>query len=66
MRIIAGEIPEKLRGCELLTLDLGALQAGAAVKGEFEKRFKGIMQEVSQSPHPIILFIDEAHIDWCR
>ncbi len=44
-----------------LTLDLGALQAGAAVKGEFEKRFKGIMQEVSQSPHPIILFIDEAH-----
>lgn len=61
LRIIAGEIPEKLRGCELLTLDLGALQAGAAVKGEFEKRFKGIMQEVSQSPHPIILFIDEAH-----
>lgn len=61
LRIIAGEIPEKLRGCELLTLDLGALQEGAAVKGEFEKRFKGIMQEVSQSPHPIILFIDEAH-----
>ncbi|MGG4610586.1 type VI secretion system ATPase TssH [Providencia sp. Me31A] len=61
LRIIAGEIPEKLKGCELLTLDLGALQAGAAVKGEFEKRFKGIMQEVSQSPHPIILFIDEAH-----
>ncbi|HEC8325334.1 TPA: type VI secretion system ATPase TssH [Providencia rettgeri] len=61
LRIIAGEIPEKLIGCELLTLDLGALQAGAAVKGEFEKRFKGIMQEVSQSPHPIILFIDEAH-----
>ncbi|WP_369427329.1 type VI secretion system ATPase TssH [Providencia sp. PROV236] len=61
LRIVAGEIPEKLRGCELMTLDLGALQAGAAVKGEFEKRFKGIMQEVSQSPHPIILFIDEAH-----
>lgn len=61
LRIIAGEIPEKLRGCELMTLDLGALQAGAAVKGEFEKRFKGIMQEVSQSSHPIILFIDEAH-----
>ncbi len=61
LRIIAGEIPDKLRGCELLTLDLGALQAGAAVKGEFEKRFKGIMQEVTQSPHPIILFIDEAH-----
>ena len=61
LRIVAGEIPEKLRDCELLTLDLGALQAGAAVKGEFEKRFKGIMQEVTQSPHPIILFIDEAH-----
>lgn len=61
LRIIAGEIPDKLRGCELLTLDLGALQAGAVVKGEFEKRFKGIMQEVTQSPHPIILFIDEAH-----
>ncbi|WP_335674275.1 type VI secretion system ATPase TssH [Providencia stuartii] len=61
LRIVAGEIPEKLRGCELMTLDLGALQAGAAVKGEFEKRFKGIMQEVSQSSHPIILFIDEAH-----
>ncbi|HEK0318469.1 TPA: type VI secretion system ATPase TssH [Proteus mirabilis] len=61
LRIIAGDIPDKLRSCELLTLDLGALQAGAAVKGEFEKRFKGIMQEVTQSPHPIILFIDEAH-----
>lgn len=61
LRIIAGEIPEKLKECELLTLDLGALQAGAAVKGEFEKRFKGIMQEVAQSPTPIILFIDEAH-----
>ncbi|XOY30566.1 type VI secretion system ATPase TssH [Proteus cibi] len=61
LRIIAGDIPEKLKECELLTLDLGALQAGAAVKGEFEKRFKGIMQEVAQSPTPIILFIDEAH-----
>ncbi|HIE6130528.1 TPA: type VI secretion system ATPase TssH [Proteus mirabilis] len=61
LRIIAGDIPDKLRDCELLTLDLGALQAGAAVKGEFEKRFKGIMQEVTQSHHPIILFIDEAH-----
>ncbi|CRL65763.1 type VI secretion system ATPase TssH [Proteus vulgaris] len=61
LRIIAGEIPEKLKECELLTLDLGALQAGVAVKGEFEKRFKGIMQEVAQSPTPIILFIDEAH-----
>ncbi len=61
LRIIADQVPEKLRGTELMTLDLGALQAGAAVKGEFEKRFKGIMSEVSQSPTPIILFIDEAH-----
>ncbi|ECG3295327.1 AAA family ATPase, partial [Salmonella enterica subsp. enterica serovar Agona] len=43
------------------TLDLGALQAGASVKGEFEKRFKGLMAEVIQSPKPVILFIDEAH-----
>ena len=61
LRIISGEIPDKLKECELLTLDLGALQAGAAVKGEFEKRFKGIMQEVALAPNPIILFIDEAH-----
>ncbi|EEM1762762.1 type VI secretion system ATPase TssH, partial [Salmonella enterica subsp. enterica serovar Wandsworth] len=44
-----------------MTLDLGALQAGASVKGEFEKRFKGLMAEVVQSPVPVILFIDEAH-----
>lgn len=61
LRIIAGQVPDKLRNTELMTLDLGALQAGAAVKGEFEKRFKGIMEEVKQSPVPIILFIDEAH-----
>lgn len=61
LRIIAGQVPDKLRNTELMTLDLGALQAGAAVKGEFEKRFKGIMAEVKQSPVPIILFIDEAH-----
>lgn len=61
LRIVAGRVPEKLQGNELMTLDLGALQAGAAVKGEFEKRFKGIMAEVSQSTQPILLFIDEAH-----
>ncbi|MDX7986218.1 ATP-dependent Clp protease ATP-binding subunit [Xenorhabdus sp. 12] len=61
LRIINDRVPEKLRNSELMTLDLGALQAGAAVKGEFEKRFKGIMTEISQSPKPIILFIDEAH-----
>ncbi|MCW7550715.1 type VI secretion system ATPase TssH [Photorhabdus sp. APURE] len=61
LRIIDNRVPEKLRNSELMTLDLGALQAGAAVKGEFEKRFKGIMNEINQSSVPIILFIDEAH-----
>jgi type VI secretion system protein VasG len=61
LRIVAGQVPDKLRNCEIMTLDLGALQAGASVKGEFEKRFKGLMIEIIQSPKPIILFIDEAH-----
>jgi len=61
LRIVADAVPQKLQNCELMTLDLGALQAGAAVKGEFEKRFKGIMAEIAQSATPIILFIDEAH-----
>ncbi|WP_054178828.1 type VI secretion system ATPase TssH [Trabulsiella odontotermitis] len=61
LRIIAGRVPDKLRDTDIMTLDLGALQAGASVKGEFEKRFKGLMAEVVQSPKPIILFIDEAH-----
>ncbi len=61
LRIEAGEVPEKLRGCHLHVLDLGAIQAGAAVKGEFEKRFKGLIQEIISSATPIILFIDEAH-----
>ncbi|MBX9444823.1 type VI secretion system ATPase TssH [Dickeya chrysanthemi] len=61
LRIVAGLVPERLRDVELLTLDLGAMQAGASVKGEFEKRFKGVMQEVKAAPKPIVLFIDEAH-----
>lgn len=61
LRIVAGQVPDKLRDTDIMTLDLGALQAGASVKGEFEKRFKGLMAEVTQSPKPIILFIDEAH-----
>lgn len=61
LRIIAQDVPEKLMNTEVMVLDLGAMQAGAAVKGEFEKRFKGIMKEVSESVSPIILFIDEAH-----
>ena len=61
LRIVAGQVPEKLRDVELMTLDLGAMQSGASVKGEFEKRFKGVMQEVKDAVRPVILFIDEAH-----
>ncbi|WP_115104837.1 type VI secretion system ATPase TssH [Hafnia alvei] len=61
LRIIANQVPEKIQGSELLSLDLGAMQAGASVKGEFEKRFRGLMQEVLEAEHSIILFIDEAH-----
>ncbi len=61
LRIVAGQVPDKLKNTAIMTLDLGALQAGASVKGEFEKRFKGLMAEVIQSPVPVILFIDEAH-----
>lgn len=61
LRIVAGTVPDKLKNTDIMTLDLGALQAGASVKGEFEKRFKGLMAEVISSPVPVILFIDEAH-----
>lgn len=61
LRIVADQVPDKLRDTKIMTLDLGALQAGASVKGEFEKRFKGLMAEIIQSPKPVILFIDEAH-----
>lgn len=60
-RIVAGRVPAALAGVELLTLDLGALQAGAAVKGEFEKRLKAVIDEVKNAPRPTLLFIDEAH-----
>lgn len=61
LRIVAGDVPERLHGVELWALDMGALQAGASVKGEFEKRLKGVIEAVKASPTPIILFIDEAH-----
>ena len=61
LRIVASEVPEALKGVELLSLDLGLLQAGASVKGEFERRLQGVIDEVKASPKPIILFIDEAH-----
>ncbi|WP_409268559.1 type VI secretion system ATPase TssH [Pseudomonas sp. KCJK9044] len=60
-RIVAGQVPPALQGVDLLALDMGLLQAGASVKGEFERRLKGVIDEVKASPRPIILFIDEAH-----
>ncbi|MGE6687514.1 type VI secretion system ATPase TssH [Stutzerimonas stutzeri] len=61
LRIASGEVPATLKGVELLCLDLGLLQAGASVKGEFERRLQGVIDEVKGLPKPIILFIDEAH-----
>ena len=61
LKIAAGEVPESLQGVALHVLDMGLLQAGASVKGEFENRLKSVIDEVKKSPHPIILFIDEAH-----
>ncbi|MBO0798833.1 MAG: type VI secretion system ATPase TssH, partial [Blastocatellia bacterium] len=61
LRIAEGDVPEPLRSVSLRTLDLGLLQAGAGIKGEFENRLKSVIAEVKASPQPIILFIDEAH-----
>jgi type VI secretion system protein VasG len=61
LRIANNDVPEPLRGIALHTLDLGLLQAGASVKGEFENRLKSVIEEVKSSPTPIIMFIDEAH-----
>ncbi|PJJ96063.1 type VI secretion system ATPase TssH [Lysobacteraceae bacterium NML03-0222] len=60
-RIAQKDVPAVLQNVELHVLDLGLLQAGASVKGEFENRLKNVIDEVKKSPHPIILFIDEAH-----
>ncbi len=60
-KIAEGDVPPPLAGVELCTLDMGLLQAGASVKGEFENRLKNVIDEVKKSPRPIILFIDEAH-----
>lgn len=62
LRIAHGDVPECLRDVSLLGLDLGALQAGASVKGEFENRLKSVVNEIRASVKPIILFIDEAHM----
>ena len=60
-RIAKGDVPDALKNVILRTLDLGLLQAGAGVKGEFENRLKNVIEETKASPTPIILFIDEAH-----
>lgn len=62
LKIAQGDVPDFLKQVELIGIDLGMLQAGAGVKGEFENRLKGIVEEVKASPTPIILFIDEAHM----
>lgn len=61
LRIIAGEVPDALKEVELLSLDLGLLQAGASIKGEFERRLQAVIDEVRSAARPVILFIDEAH-----
>lgn len=61
LRIISGQVPEQLKNVDLWSLDLGLLQAGASVKGEFEKRLQGVIEDVKKSSKPIIIFIDEAH-----
>jgi type VI secretion system protein VasG len=60
-RIAAGDVPPPLEDVALYTLDVGLLQAGASVRGEFENRLRQVIEEVQSSPRPIILFIDEAH-----
>ncbi|MCK1787560.1 type VI secretion system ATPase TssH [Pseudomonas sp. TNT11] len=61
LRIVEGNVPDSLKQVALRTLDLGLLQAGAGVKGEFEQRLKNVIEAVQLSPHPVLLFIDEAH-----
>lgn len=61
LRVAEGNVPDSLKPVSVRTLDLGLLQAGAGVKGEFEQRLKNIIEAVQQSPLPVLLFIDEAH-----
>lgn len=60
-QVVRGDVPENLKDVEIRSLDPGLLQAGASIKGEFERRLKDVMNEVRQSPVPVIVFIDEAH-----
>ena len=61
LRIAEGDVPDALKNVRLMSLDLGMLQAGASVKGEFENRLKGVIDGAKSSPQPVIMFIDEAH-----
>ena len=61
LRVAAGDVPPSIQNVQIRSLDLGLLQAGAGMKGEFENRLRGVIDEVKGSPTPIILFIDEAH-----
>lgn len=61
LRVVEDDVPEVLKGVTILGLDMGALEAGAGVKGEFENRLRGVINEIKASPIPILLFIDEAH-----
>lgn len=60
-RMVSGDVPDTLKQCKLIGLDLGALVAGASMRGEFEERLKAVLEEVTQSDGEIILFIDEMH-----
>ncbi|HEX8446840.1 MAG TPA: type VI secretion system ATPase TssH [Sphingomonas sp.] len=61
LRIVAGDVPPALQNVRLLSLDMGLLQAGAGVRGEFENRLKSVIAEAKASPTPLVMFIDEAH-----
>jgi type VI secretion system protein VasG len=62
LRIAAGDVPENLQGVHILSLDVGLLEAGAGMKGEFENRLKTVIREIGEANSPMILFIDEAHV----
>ena len=61
LRVVAAQVPAPLKAVRLLSLDMGLLQAGASLQGEFERRLKGVIDEVQASPQAVILFVDEAH-----
>jgi ATP-dependent Clp protease ATP-binding subunit ClpB len=60
-RMVSGDVPDTLKGCKLIGLDLAALVAGASMRGEFEERLKSVLEEVTKSDGEIVLFIDEMH-----